>query len=497
MRPPRGSDDRGSMSILLLVVLLGLALSALLVPMIITSSRTTTFDKTRVQALDAAQAGIDVTLGAIRTSTDAIGGVSAKLPCGPGTGVVNGASAASYSVVVEYFTTDPAGQTYPSPNAMKCVTGYGPYDLATGLTTPNYARITSTGSVGTPTNGSSPSRTLSTTYVFRTSDEYTLGGVVQVEGGNSALCLDVGTAPVVGTAVVVQPCSTSSPPAARQVFAYRVDLTLQLVASVTAANPAGLCLSPARTPAVAGDAVVLAQCVTLGLPPVYTHQWSYNDNGKYQAAQATSVLTGALPNLCMNVLAQAAGQPVVVGGCGTGWIPSASVGAGAAALPQWVNFSEFGRCLDVTAQNVSASFLIDYPCKQNPFPAAKTWNQLFTAPPNLTKLDSVSGQIYTTAGGVRYCLTSPGVDGGYVTVRTCVTGSAQQTWTIYSGNASLPYSKRFTIVSGSLCLGLGTPNPTQAAWSTIVSETCSGAKEQKWNGVASALDSAVKDVYEK
>ncbi|MEO5831754.1 MAG: ricin-type beta-trefoil lectin domain protein [Nakamurella sp.] len=486
------------MSILLLVVLLGLALSALLVPMIITSSRTSTFDKTRVQALDAAQAGVDVTLGSIRSSTDTIGGVSAKLPCGPGTGVVNGASAAAYSVVVEYFTVDPAGQSYPSPNAMKCVSGYGPYDLVSGATTPSYARITSTGSVGTPTNGSSPSRTLSSTYVFRTSDAYTLGGVVQIAPtGSASLCLDVGTAPAGGTPVVIQACSTTTPPTAQQVFAYRVDLTLQLVSSVTAATPNGLCLSPAQTPAVAGDAVKLSPCVPLGLPPTYTQQWSYNDNGQYQAAQSTSVATGTLPNLCMNVLTQAAGQPVIVGSCGSAWIPSASVGAGAAALPQWVNFSEFGRCLDVTAQNVNSTYLIDYPCKQNPNPAAKTWNQLFTAPPNLTQLDSVTGPIYTTNGGVPYCLTSSGTDGGYVTVKTCVTGSALQTWTIYTGKATLSYSRRYTIVSGGLCLGLGAPNAALTTWSTIVSEACTGSKKQKWNGVASALNSAVTNTYEK
>ena len=65
VHPP---DERGSMAILLMVVLVGLMLSALLVPMIITQSRNTRFDSTRLQALNAAQSGIDVTLGAIRAS---------------------------------------------------------------------------------------------------------------------------------------------------------------------------------------------------------------------------------------------------------------------------------------------------------------------------------------------------------------------------------------------------------------------------------------------
>lgn len=492
--PTVRSDERGSMSILLLVVLVGLMFGSLLVPMIITSSRTSSFDKTRVQALDAAQAGIDVTLGAIRSSVTDGAGISAKLPCGPGSGTLTGTATSSYAVVVEYFTADPGLSTNPTP--MKCVAGYGPYDVATLATTPGYARITSTGTANSTANGAAPSRTLVSTYVFLTSDVYTVGGQLQISGGSAALCIDAGTAPVAGTALVLQTCSTSSPLSAQQVFAYRTDLTLQLVSSVTTATPLGLCLVSARTPAVAGDAVKLATCGALGTP-VYSQQFSYNDNGQYQASQADSATTGALPNLCLNVNNLSAGQAVVIGGCGSGWIPSASLGAGAAALPQWINFNEFGRCLDVTGQNVNAAYLIDYPCKQNPYPSAKTWNQLFTAPANTTKLDSVSGQIYTTVNNTRYCLSSPGTVNGYITVRTCVTGDTLQNWTLYSGNATLPYSSRYTIVNGSLCMGLGTPNAGLTAWSTIIVETCTGATDQKWNAVAGLLSSSVKDTYEK
>lgn len=490
------SDERGSMAILLLVVMLGLMLGAVLMPMIVTSSRTTSFDKTRVQALDAAQAGLDVTLGAVRAGVTGGIGDSSKLPCGPGTGTVNSGSIATYSVTVEYFAFDPKTEPYPSASAMRCITGYGTFDLASGTTTPGFARFTSTGTVGSASNGTSPSRTLTTTYVFRTSNVNILGGLLQVQG-TSSLCLDAGSAtPATNATVVLQVCSPTSPPTARQVFAYRTDLTLQLVSSITAANPNGLCLAPASVPAVSGDAVRLAQCGPLGSPASYTHQWSYNDNGQYQAAQATSATTGSLPNLCLNVAGQSAGQAATVGTCGNSWVPSASVGPGAAALPQWINFSEFGRCLDVTGQNVNSTYLIDYPCKQNPYPAAKTWNQLFTAP-SLTGVTSATGQIYTTNSGVRYCLNSPGTDGGYVTVKTCTTGNPLQTWTVYSGDSSLSYSTKYTIVSGTLCLGLGAPNAALTAWSTVVVETCTGGTDQKWNATANVLNPTLKDLYEK
>jgi hypothetical protein len=492
------TDDQGSMAILLLVVLLGLMLGAVLVPMVVTTSRASAFDKTRVQALDAAQAGIDVTLGGIRAGVTAGVGDSTRLPCGPGSGTVNTASVARYDVAVEYFVTDPRSETFPSARAMQCIAGYGTYDTATGTTTPAFARITSTGSVGTPTNGSSPSRTLTTTYVFRTSNVNILGGLLMLEGAPS-LCADAGGAtPTEGSVPVLRACTSATPAAPQQVFAYRSDLTLQLVSSITNAYPNGLCLTPARTPAVAGDPVKLLQCGPLGTPATYTQQWSYNDNANYQAAQADSATTGNLPNLCLNAVSQSAGQSLVVGGCGNVWRPTAAVGPGAAALPQWVNFAEFGRCLDVTYQDVNYPFLISYPCKQNPFPAAKLWNQLFTAP-SLAGVVSATGQIYTTpvVNGTKYCLTSPGTAGGYATVRPCIAGSAQQTWTLYGGDASLNYSTKYTIVNGAMCLGLGSVNAAAGFSSTVVVKNCTGATDQKWNAVANTLNPALRDTWEK
>lgn len=485
------------MAILLMVMLVGLVLSSLLVPMIITQDRATRFDSTRVQALDAAQSGIDVALGAIRSSTTGAIGVSSKLPCATQTGVVNSNGPAAYSVVVEYFTFDPVGEPYPSANAMKCVGGYGTFDPLTSKTTPGFARFTATGTVGAAMNGSTAGRTITATYTFRTSNVNILGGVVQISG--SSLCIDAGSStPVAGAAVTLQPCSTTSPPIAQQVFSYRTDLTLQLTSSITASNLAGLCLNSAATPAAAGNAVQLSQCGPLGVPSPYTQQWSYNDNGQYQAAQEDSARTGSLASLCMTVATQSVGQPVNVNTCGgaANWIPSTSVGPGAAALPQWVNFKEFGRCMDVTNQDVNHSFLIDYPCKQNPFPGAVTWNQKFQAPPIPTGQASVTGQIATSpAANSAYCLTSPGSVGGYVTVKGC-TGSSLQSWTIYNGEKSLNYSTKYTIVSGGLCLGLSAPDASLTTWSTVDVETCSGATSQKWNAVANILNSTLTNIKE-
>ncbi len=493
-------DDHGSMAILMMVSLVGLMLSALLVPSIITQSRASRFDATRVQALNAAQAGMDVMIGAIRSGVTSNIGDSTKLPCGPRSGVVNTGSVAAYSVSVEYFTFDPVSEPSPSSQTMQCITGYGTFDATTGVGTPGYARLTSVGSVGTAINGSSAARTLTSTYVFRTSNENLLGGQLQVSTADSnLLCLDAGTAkPALNTVVVLQLCTSSLPPAAQQVFAYRTDLTLQLVSSITAANPNGYCLTPLHTaPPVAGDSVRLARCGPLGTPVTYAQQWSYNDSGQYQASQADSATTGVLPDLCLNLATTAAGQAASISTCAAAsrWVPTSSVGPGAAALPQWINYSEFGRCLDVTSQQTSSTFLIDYPCKQNPFPGAKTWNQLFTAPTIPADTGSVTGQIFTVKSG-NYCLTSPGTAGGYVTVKLCAVGDVSQTWTISGGDKSLSYSAKYTVVNRGLCLGLGAPNAAKPEWSTITVDNCTGGLDQKWNASPNLLTATLTNVRE-
>jgi hypothetical protein len=247
----------------------------------------------------------------------------------------------------------------------------------------------------------------------------------------------------------------------------------------------GLCLSvPSAT---AGVAVTLAACQSLG-SPAYTQQWSFDDWGAFRASLSTSKTTGTLSTVCMNVASQSASTAVTLADCAQNttssaqaWIPAPSVGAGAAAVPQWINYYEFGRCIDVTNQDVTSNHLIDYPCKQNPWPSAVTWNQKFTTPTVPTGATHVTGTIYTTTSGTNYCITSPGTSGGYVTVKPCAGSNALQSWTFYNNDNSLPYSTKFTIVdSNGLCLGLGNPASGEQ-WSTIDVEKCVGTAQQKWN----------------
>lgn len=498
----RRSDETGSMAMYLTIAVVGLAIAGLLVPMLITQSRTTRLDTTRVRAVDAAQAGVDVMIGRIRAADAGGVGSSELLPCNPLTGSPNGAGTAEYAVSVDYYMEDPIAE--PTAAKMRCVQGYGTYDPQSDEFTPGYARITSVGTDGTQFAGGTAGRTLTATYVFLTSNKNIAGGRMRIYPAASTspeLCMDATLdEPPAGTIVRMQACT--SPLEKRQTWAYRSDLTIQLLSSITDTYPNGLCLDTAPPP-TAGRSITLQGCAALG-SPTYTQQWSFNDSGAYQASLPNSKNDGVLSSLCIAVPSQSAGTLVTLATCDgsvtsprQAWIPAPSVGAGGAEYPQLINFYEFGRCLDVSGQNVNAIHLIDYPCKQNPNPAAVRWNQKWTLPSIPVGLASAVGQVYTTYNGTRYCLTSPGTLGGWVVTRPCSSSASNQRWTVYNGDASLPYSKKYTLVDNTgKCLGLGAPSPSWPQWSSIDVDRCTGASEQKWNADVNLTRAAIQDLDE-
>lgn len=504
------SEDRGSLPLLMLVMLVGTILSGLMVPIIITQTATTKFTSTRDQALDAAQAGVDVVAGMIRNAADGSGtGHSAALPCWthalnrPYQSPVNSVGSGSFSVYVDYYTVDPVKN--PAAQPMTCSPGYGPYQASTGTATPSYALITSTGTDGPAGNGTTKGRTIVSTYIFKTSNVNIAGGVIRLypaSGATTNVCLDAGTGtpdPSTTTPIYLQVCSTSTPPIAQQVFSYRSDLTIQLSSSVTKTNPNGLCLD-SNAPLANGNTLYLKQCQTLGSPP-YDQQWSFNDNGHFQGSTSSSKINGSLSTVCINAASQSAGQAVTVATCAgsvsdpaQSWIPAPSVGAGAADDPQYVNYLEFGRCMDVTGQNVNADHFIDYPCKQNPYAGAVAWNQKFT----YNALTSSYGQLTTITGAITYCITSPTLASGtvYPTLVACNVANTMQRWTRNGGNSALPYSAMYNIIdSAGRCLGLTTPVGSEV-WSAVDVETCTGALDQKWNAAPGIFASSFQNTKE-
>jgi hypothetical protein len=319
--------------------------------------------------------------------------------------------------------------------------------------------------------------------------------------------MDAGSpTPPADALVVLQPCVASTPTAAQQVFAYRSDLTLQLVSSITPAHPNGLCVSSADK-----RDVRLRECGPWNQPVTPSaQQWSFNDERQFQANQESAATPGNLIPLCLN--SQVENQPIRLEPCDpvgsdSVWLPSPSVGPGAAALfqlgsgsNQWVNYHEFSRCLAIDGQDRKNRYLIDRPCQQTPSPGTIKSSQLFEAPAIPAGEASVFDQISTD--DKKSCLTNPGSVAGQVILAPCKRGSRAQTWIIYGGDKSLEYSTKYTVVNGSLCLALSAPSKEPKAQPTIHLETCSGTTEQKWNVVPSVLNgvygpiSALQNIHE-
>ncbi|UQX89543.1 RICIN domain-containing protein [Jatrophihabitans telluris] len=515
----QGDDsERGSLPMVMLVMVVGALLSGLLVPVALAQDRNTTFAASRVRALDAAQAGIDIAVGRIRaaqSSSNSSIGDSTKLPCGTISGSLSGNSTATYAVTISYYPSGKDPVVNPTATPMVCVAGYGTYDVASGTLTPKYALLTSAGKDGVAANGKSSGRTIVSTYVFQTSNTNIPGGVIRIypaAGATVAYCMDAGSAaPAAGQSVSLQVCSTTTPPVAQQVFAYRNDLTIQLLSSVTSTYPNGLCLdAPSAT---AGASLVLNACAVLGSPG-YTQMWSSDDSAHLRGSLADKSNTS---NVCIHAAGQSAGQVVTIATCAGSvtdqyqtWVPSPSAGTGqsGAGNQQLVNFQQFSRCLDVTNQTTAASgggsFLIIYSCKQNPNPTKIAGNQRWVSAPSLSSALKPTVGEWITQLNATYCMTSPLSLGGYVSVQPCATTSTSRTtWTTYqtkdsSGN-DLSYADLYTVKdSNNMCLGLS-PNSDvyNGAYYKAIVTTCDGSTSQKWNANPAISSSALQNTREQ
>jgi hypothetical protein len=333
--------------------------------------------------------------------------------------------------------------------------------------------------------------------------------------------MDAGSAtPTAQTPVLLRACSTATPPVPQQVFAYRSDLSIQLVSSVTATNTSGLCLDTNTTDHTSASTIVLAPCaiadptkcadVTLCSP--WNQQWSVDDSAHLQGAKPDK---SDVDRWCINAANQADGVALSLLAC-TGnvsdthqtWVPSPTAGAGMAGATnnQLVNYRQFASCLDVTGGDTSSSYLILYTCKQNPKPTKVLWNQKFTPSPALGTTPT-QVLLQTTKSGTTYCLVSPQTEGGYVTVSSpcpAGVGSAASTyrWTMYTTKAAdgsdLPYRQRYTIVDGAgRCLALGSNSDLwNGQYTKAVTATCDGSTGQKWNASASLDASTMANTHE-
>ncbi len=511
----------------LLLIFIVSSLSIAVAGIVYNQVQPTQYQRKDVAAVNAAAAGLQVSLDQIRaaTRTDGNGnlvGVLAQLRCtgssgalfyaSTGTsvtaagatfaGTVNttaGNSASSgtlrYSTSVAYYQTDPSDRSlsWLAANALSCPLS----------ATPNFAYLQTHGVVSGQATVSGD-RTQHATYTFATSNQNALGGRLVPLGSSPAMCVDAGANPTVGTVLTMKPCLAIGTP--QQSWSYRQDLTLFYQGNATR----NLCI---QATTVVGSNATLQTCTGSGTGSTYPYaagqqvqEWPFNDFGHFAAA----ALGGGYGATCLDPAGQtatsqaAAGVNLVVQICDNinpglnSWNPDPQVGAGLAGgntsgqpgapTRQFVNYAEFGRCLDITNTNVYTDHLIDYPCKQAPDSTQLTFNQVWT----YTPLGSTGyGTMTVTTGGTPYCLTAPS-SGVLITVAALGTGSAgcttaptpYQLWQA-TGNLAGNYPNSDELVNKqlSLCLSASSaPNGNLTPGSSnIIVEACNGTLREKWN----------------
>ena len=494
-REPGFDDDRGSIPFAILLTLVGVSLTALLSPMVVGQIVSSRSERQRIHALHAAQAGLEVAAGHIRTAGDGDGnGLVKDLPCGPLTGNVNIPGTASYTVRIYYLSYDPAGSWTPT-NPISC-TSNGTYPVI-----PSYALLLSDGEDrATGSSTQTVRRSLRAVYTFQSVNAAIPGGLMRVYksfffGFGPDLCLDAGSDdPAPGTDLKVRDCVTGSP---QQTFAYNPDLTITLVSSKKPAQPLGMCLD-ALTPRASGKPVELHPCTA---PPAAHQKWSYNGSANFRG---TSNGTNT-DNYCFSVPVRSSGSPVRIStSCGQTWwsntafVPDPSVGPGAAgaATGQLVNAGN-GRCAEAPTWFSWVLSLVGSPCNQlsnllNMFGidlfGAQVWDLPTGGNPATGKIQTKSGFGFFLPSMCIQSVNNPWLGGQYVWTGFCGFWPAGQTWKVYrrTNDPLTSYTIRDT---NDYCLTM--TKKTGLTWdflqynflevSKITVAQCDGSLNQKWN----------------
>jgi hypothetical protein len=488
----------------MLVVIVGMGLAALMLPLVLVQTHTTTFDSTRGRALQAAESGIDIAVGQIRAATTSGSGDFGKLPCvmpdgydatdddtKKSTAASDGSSGSEYGAQISYFQSDPARMTeiQRDTNKLSCVDGSG---VTTGL--PRYAMITATGFAPNEVR----SRTLSATYVLLMPGLYDFSGQIRLYAPDNAgpddwLCITADLTPRSDGhyPVTLQPCGQPVPDS--QKFHYDSEYGIQLDSKIGAD---AMCL---KTAGQSGTDLELSKC-TGG-------SWIRISSAYYgQQLRAPDTNNKGISDLCFQTTSDATGAQVSLQTCAAfgsfnqlqAWDPDIEPSWPIVDGQQLMNL-ESGRCLDLAVLDDISGFLptFTYSCMFVPISdKTKTppWDQVFAMVPagggvqlKATCAASDEDAYLGCPPSPEYCLTSAGTDGSAATMVPCNASDSRQIWSRYlksypAGSGDTDNS--FTIQdSNKLCLEEGRQQvsipPFHYAQGTVA--TCDGSPRQKWN----------------
>lgn len=511
-------DAEGGIAMLtavLLVLVLG-ALSVLMLGVVVSQARPTMFADKNARTVFAAETGLDAALSQMRSAlgapdilTGKIFGDPSKLPCTVQGSVGAAGSTLRYNVTITYYDENPAGKSaaWRASEKMTCSPTTGV------LSAPSFALLSSQGSDSALPgfNATAGNRAVETVYTFQVSTNNIDGGVIYAFGDKH--CLQA-TGQTVGSKVIYVPAAECRDEDPRVLWSYASDYKIHLSVTDLGGPAAALCMT-GNAQTGGNIEVTLTKCNSASVTQFFSWiggahwQGQKNDNSGYSS-----------PMMCLGsgngsyTDTELVNKTLRYGAClgdnstNGSFNPDPRVGAGPASKTtnQVVNFLEYGRCMDVTGENITASFMIVYPCKQDPSPSKTNmkWNHkwVYSEPTGLAGALTNQQIVVKNGGstgtaGANYCLTTPasGLNPGYPTMTVCSASNQDQKWTRTAQATSYAESWTFTDRHGR-CISLGEKMSATEMWSKMTVATCNGGAEQKWNAPPNAQTARLDDLRE-
>jgi len=495
VRTDRAENGVALMSTILFMFLLG-GLSLVLLSTILTQLNASYGATKSTRTVNASQAGLQAGLAIMRSaaSDDPLTpgfGDRSKLPCTVLTGSVDGENAdVKYSVSFKYYEDDPATV---GAGEITCVPGSGPSEQ------PRYVVVTSEGQAPSRAgvDDAEGNRKVAATYQFRVTNINIPGG--RIFNFDKTKCLEAeGTS--ANSRIRFVPAAQCANTAKDDVQSWIYDTTYQIkLASSTVGGGDELCITdPNPTSSSVRDAR-LQKCLTNSTR--YTQLWSWTGDHSWRGQK--NPISNGVSNTCLR---SADARLTVDDSCNGGFAPTAAAGAGAAgkATNQIVNYKEFGRCLDVTGENIDATYMIAYPCKQDPTTGQTylKWNhKWYYSEPPVGQTSLADQQIvvqYLDKPTDRRCLQAPQDGdgwGAYPRFKACNASNAHQKWTRVQKASDYASSYVFTDYRGR-CLTADATDTLDGNWSKITVTACTGSTAQKWNAPSTANDAEFGDFKE-
>lgn len=505
-----GNDEGFAMLSVVMLIMVISVLSMIVLAVVLSQIQPTLFTEKNGRTLTAAQAGLDAAAAQIRNAESPDGGGLPmgdihKLPCVV-EGTVDGTGGeTTYSAKVAYFLENPVDRddAWRANNALTCYLGTG---INGGVrSVPRYAMITSEGFDATSTSQvGRADRVVEASYTFQLTTRKVSGG--KILDDNGTFCLAAGSA-APGAFIYYRPASSDYCLEQTELnsWTWADDYMIHLSAN-DLDGKIPLCLT--GTAGRTAGYMTLRECTQSTTDPLgQRFSWTGDHTWRGQNAANTGYANIYVVNQDSVVNA---GDRLYVNtsAANKSLTPLPAVGKGNASYltNQVVNYNQFGRCLDVTNENIAYAYMIAYPCKQDPSGnQAFSWNHKWYYDEPIEGVESIQTQIRVIPSAGTRCLITTTTRGlvinqpdhlssgqyggasGFRFPRFLTPGGAADChsdttiWTRYAYSDDNLKSYTIQDFYGRCLSAAGPKTANHPQWTSIVVETCSGSQDQKWN----------------